>query len=126
VKDSIFSDAFDSSASPASEGLDGETATYTGVTVLQEREKSILVRFPRNPKPHWVARSQSRVDGDTIEVTQWLVDKWGEDGFDPAEPSPDDSVTIPGCLCLSVCVRPPPPSGSRCPAMTGCGSRRVS
>lgn len=94
----VFDDVFEGMKETLGSSLEGETKTYEGVEVLQDRDKSRLIRFPNNPEAHWVAKSQSELTGNDLTVTQWLVEKWAEEGFNPDKPAP--GFTIPGCICM--------------------------
>ena len=95
---SPWDDMFDD---PPQGPLSADSTTFENIQVLRETEKAWQVKFS-GCRPHWVPKKQSRVnipDG-TIEVTDWLLGKWAEEGFDPEKGQPEACHQIPGCICL--------------------------
>lgn len=104
---SVLDDLFDDPTDEPEARGGYEESSFGDVTVVKETKAAILVKFPNRSKPHWVPRSQikngrgwSQGDKGVLVVTEWLVEKWAEEGFDPDKESEEESVSLPDCVCL--------------------------
>lgn len=58
-------------------GADTETHTLTGVNIMRDQDKAILVEIAADVEI-WLPKSQIKsIDGDTIVITGWIARKKG-------------------------------------------------
>lgn len=105
----IFDDLFDGPPEDDDSADRGE-GEYENCVVTQASPKAILVKFPNRSQPHWVPKSQltggdccEKGDSGFLRVTDWLVEKWEEEGFNPdkeAEEDPEDSHAVLNTVCM--------------------------